>query len=170
MKKLILILSLAFSYCHAEPQVKQGDLATEAVFYSADLSKLTVEVSAGELIDKLTILEIKLERINDPKKLENIQNEMRAIMDTVAAYIPPSTELTQLAEQLKQVNEKLWVIEDDIREKEVKKEFDQEFIALSRSVYYTNDQRGYVKRQINELLGSRLMEEKQYTRYDNHEE
>ena len=81
-------------------------------------------------------------------------------MDTMAVHIPPSSQLTHLIQQLKTINETLWVIEDDIREKEAKQEFDQQFIQLARNVYFVNDERGKVKRAINELLGSRLMEEK----------
>lgn len=129
-------------------------------------SKLMAEVSAGELLDKLTILQIKSERINDAQKLDHIQTELRAIADTIRTSITDSPELDYLIAELKSINEKLWDIEDAIRAKEARQEFDEEFITLARAVYFTNDQRGDIKRQINYLLGSHLMEEKQYTHYE----
>ena len=126
---------------------------------------LSVEVSAGELLDKQTILEIKLERIIDPHKIENIQTELRSVMETVNTHIPSSPELIELVARLLEVNKELWDIEDLIRDKEAKKEFDQEFIELARSVYFTNDIRAKIKRAINELLGSHLVEEKSYKKY-----
>src|SRR3990172_6311203 len=99
---------------------------------------LSVEVSAGELLDKQTILEIKLERIIDPHKIENIQTELRSVMETVNTHIPSSPELIELVARLLEVNKELWDIEDLIRDKEAKKEFDQEFIELARSVYFSH--------------------------------
>ena len=126
------------------------------------------EVSIGELIDKMTILEIKSERIQDRTKLRNITNERQGLRDVFDAYVNKNDRTKQLfglIRELKSVNEKLWDIEDDIREKEAHKEFDSKFIELSRSVYFSNDERGRLKRAINDLLGSRLVEEKLYKSY-----
>ena len=126
---------------------------------------INVEISIGEFFDKITILEIKHERIKDEAKLNNIKNELEmlnALLDT----LPFSrTDVADEVAELKAINEKLWVIEDDIREKESAKEFDQAFIELARSVYFTNDKRSDVKRAINLKLGSDLIEEKSYEEY-----
>ena len=126
---------------------------------------MKVDVGAGELIDKITILEIKSERINDAEKLVNIRHELEVLSKTREAQMRDSQELTQLATQLKQINEKIWEIEDDIRECESRKDFGQEFIELARGVYHTNDKRAAVKKQINLLTGSDIIEEKSYTDY-----
>ena len=126
------------------------------------LNKIKIPTSIGELIDKITILEIKLERIDDPNKLINIENELDALE---SIHIPHLGGFDDLMRDLKIVNEKLWVIEDAIRRKESKKEFDKEFIDLARSVYLTNDERSKIKRKINELTGSSLIEEKSYDEY-----
>ena len=131
-------------------------------------ANLIAEVSVGELVDKMSILEIKSERIQDPKKLQNILNEQQALKKVFETYISKekrTKKLHKLMRKIKSVNEKLWNIEDDIRNKEAKKEFDTQFIQLARSVYFTNDERGEIKRKINNLIGSRLVEEKTYTRY-----
>lgn len=126
---------------------------------------MKVDVGAGELIDKITILEIKSERINDAEKLVNIRHELEVLSKTREAQMRDSQELTQLATQLKQINEKIWEIEDAIRECESRKDFGQEFIELARGVYHTNDKRAAVKKQINLLTGSDIIEEKSYTDY-----
>ncbi len=126
---------------------------------------IAIEISYGELIDKLTILEIKAERIKTRSKLRNIQTEL-SILTSIYNNISATEEIESLKEELKQVNEQLWEIEDDIRLKEQNKEFDDEFIKLARLVYITNDLRGEIKKRINECLGSYLMEEKEYTQYD----
>lgn len=123
------------------------------------------EVQIGELIDKITILEIKMERIKDPAKLKNVKAELDTLMNTCRLCVPQTTQLTTLWQELKKINEALWVIEDDIRDKERAREFDARFIELARSVYYTNDERCRIKRDINILAGSRLMEEKSYSDY-----
>lgn len=126
---------------------------------------VNVEISIGEFFDKVTILEIKRERIQDADKLKNINNELDAL-NTLLEQLPFSRE--QVADEvgeLKAINEKLWVIEDDIRDKEAAKSFDQEFIELARSVYITNDRRSDVKRDINLKLGSSFIEEKSYEQY-----
>ena len=126
---------------------------------------ITAEISPGELIDKITILEIKMDRITDEKKLKNIKTEWDALNQSRANKILISAKLDELTAELKTINETLWVIEDDIRECEHRKEFGEAFITLARSVYLNNDHRARVKRKINELLGSRLIEEKSYSNY-----
>jgi hypothetical protein len=126
---------------------------------------VNVEISIGEFFDKITILEIKRERISDDQKLLNINKELDAL-NTLLQSLPFSrTDVQQEYDELKTINEKLWVIEDDIRDKEAAKAFDQEFIELARSVYFTNDRRSDVKRAINLKLGSDFIEEKSYEEY-----
>ncbi len=127
---------------------------------------IKVEISPGELIDKKTILEIKLEKISDPAKLDNINTEYRLLQATCEQCLAPSKELHRLTCALKAVNEKLWVIEDDIRDCERRKAFGREFIDLARSVYKNNDIRARLKREINMLLDSKIVEEKSYRKYD----
>ena len=127
---------------------------------------IKVEISPGELIDKKTILEIKIEKIPDPDKLNNIKNEYRLLQQTYEQCIPVSQELRRLTAKLKAVNEKLWMIEDDIRDCERRKDFDKKFIELARSVYKNNDSRARLKREINMILDSRIIEEKSYRKYD----
>jgi len=124
-------------------------------------------ISYGEFLDKLTILEIKKERIKDKNKLQNIQNELNSV--TTAWQNCPASKIDIKAElaALKAINEKLWVIEDDIRDKERQQSFDQDFIDLARSVYFENDTRAKIKRDINVKLGSDLIEEKSYADYKN---
>lgn len=131
----------------------------------SDAATVSVEISPGELIDKITILEIKSERISDVAKLENVRGELATLIASRDRAMAPSAELTQLARELKQVNEALWEIEDEIRDCERRGAFDSRFVELARSVYKSNDRRSHVKRRINELLGSRLMEEKSYAPY-----
>lgn len=126
---------------------------------------VSVDVAPGELIDKITILEIKLERIDDEAKLANIRTEFETLTRARDAAIPSSDDLTRLSADLKGINETLWEVEDDIRDCERAKDFGDTFIKLARDVYFTNDKRSQVKRQINELLGSRLIEEKSYAAY-----
>ncbi|MEM7191199.1 MAG: DUF6165 family protein [Pseudomonadota bacterium] len=126
---------------------------------------VTVEVAPGELIDKITILEIKNDRIDDPAKLENVRAELTTLASTRDAAIAKSPELDDLTARLREVNEALWVIEDDIRDCERDSDFGPHFIELARSVYKTNDVRAALKRDINVLLGSRLVEEKSYQPY-----
>ena len=126
---------------------------------------LKVEVSVGELLDKITILEIKSERIGDPAKLANVTTELNILRTTWADSPLSSHDLTSQIGQLKRVNEALWDIEDNIRRKEAEQSFDDEFISLARSVYHQNDERAAVKKEINTLLGSDLVEEKSYVDY-----
>lgn len=124
-----------------------------------------VEVSFGELLDKITILEIKSARIQDPQKLANVNKELGILRQTWADAPQSQTDVTSQIQRLKAVNETLWDIEDDIRRKEFAKEFDDVFIKLARSVYFENDVRADVKKEINTLLGSNLVEEKSYVDY-----
>ena len=130
--------------------------------FSAEIS---VEISAGELIDKITILEIKDGRFEDPAKLANVRRELESLVAARDAALAPSPELTELTARLKAVNERLWRIEDDIRDCERAKEFEDRFVELARASYMNNDERAALKRRINELLGSRIVEEKSYAAY-----
>ena len=127
--------------------------------------QLQVPVSVGEVLDKITILQIKLAHISDANKRVNIQNELDALLPLVAGDGFTTDEMQALMAELKSVNEALWDIEDDIREKEAAKSFDAEFIKLARAVYVTNDKRAEIKKQINLATGSALIEEKSYESY-----
>lgn len=122
-------------------------------------------VSWGELIDKITILEIKSARLSAPEALANVRRELAAL-EAAAAPLAGDAELAGLRAELAQVNGVLWDIEDRIREKEAAKDFGVEFVELARSVYRTNDRRAALKREINGLTGSELVEEKSYADYD----
>ena len=124
-----------------------------------------VPLSVGEVLDKITILEIKSERISDLAKLKNIHNELSELRPLVASEPFSSDEIQVLFSELKAINEELWVIEDDIREQERNKNFGDVFIALARAVYVTNDRRADVKKRINLATGSALVEEKSYEDY-----
>ncbi len=127
--------------------------------------ELSIPVSPGELLDKLTILEIKAERIREADKLANVRREL-ALLDAVWRDAALETEpVGRLRAELKQVNEALWQIEDDIREQERSGRFGERFIALARSVYVTNDRRAAIKKAINVELGSAIVEEKSYRDY-----
>ena len=127
--------------------------------------QLQVPVSVGEVLDKITILQIKLAHISDANKRVNVQNELDALLPLVAGDGFTTYEIQGLMAELKSVNEALWDIEDDIREKEAAKSFDAEFIKLARAVYVTNDKRAEIKKQINLATGSALIEEKSYESY-----
>jgi predicted phage-related endonuclease len=126
----------------------------------------TVEVSWGELVDKITILEIKEQRLTAPDAVANVRKELASLARAFGALTPVPAELDGLKRDLKTINEALWDIENRTRAKEAAKAFDDEFIALTRSVYQNNDKRAGIKRRINELLNSGLVEEKQYTAYN----
>ena len=126
---------------------------------------ILIEIAPGELIDKLTILEIKKANITDPAKLRNVQHEYDVLFRVLTEQVPPSADLTGLTAQLKAINEELWKIEDDIRDCERARDYGQRFIELARAVYHTNDRRAAVKRRINELLDSAIIEEKSYAAY-----
>lgn len=126
---------------------------------------IRIEVAPGEVIDKLTILEIKRERIEDEGKRRNVSHEHDVLTRDLAAAVSETPELRDLRAQLRAINETLWQIEDDIRECERRKDFGNAFIELARAVYHTNDKRAAVKRRINELLKSDIIEEKSYAAY-----
>ena len=129
------------------------------------MSEIQVPVSFGELLDKIAILQIKSERMSDAAKLANVRNELSALETTWMAHPAAGHNIVELRAQLKAVNERLWVIEDDIRIKEKAQEFDAEFIKLARSVYFENDDRARIKKDINLALGSSYVEEKSYQDY-----
>lgn len=129
------------------------------------MSLISTPVSYGELIDKITILEIKSERMSDPAKLANVGTELDALNRTWAADPAAAVDIADLRDRLRAVNEALWDIEDRIRLQEKAKAFDAGFIELARSVYIRNDERAALKREINLKLGSTLIEEKSYQDY-----
>lgn len=124
-----------------------------------------VPVSWGELLDKMTILEIKTERLKDPAARANVAKELALLDAEVAATLAGNAELQRLKAELRRINETLWQVEDDIRAKEAQRSYDAAFVELARSVYLRNDERGALKKQINSLLGSELVEEKSYSKY-----
>lgn len=126
---------------------------------------IKIDISVGELLDKITILEIKQERISDAEKLKNINNELRILKNQWQESGFASEALSTEIDSLKKINIKLWEIEDAIREKEKVQSFDEEFIELARSVYFTNDKRAEIKNTINKKTGSGLVEEKSYSEY-----
>lgn len=128
--------------------------------------RLEIPVSAGELVDKITILEIKRERIADAGKNANVRRELAALQPKLTPLLQDKPVLAELKAALHAVNEALWRIEDDIRDCERRKDFRAGFVALARAVYQTNDRRAAIKRDIDTLLGSDLVEEKSYTAYD----
>ena len=125
---------------------------------------MNIEVSHGEIVDKLTILQIKKENITDPSKLDNIVKEYNYLLSIVENDLGISTESPEYLELLL-INNELWVIEDDIRDKERVKEFDEDFVKLARAVYYTNDVRAKIKKEINLKYSSGFVEEKSYQSY-----
>ncbi len=126
---------------------------------------IRIEIAPGELIDKITILEIKAERIVDAAKRANVLVELRTLTDARAAAIPLDGEIDRLAAELKTVNEALWEIEDNIRECDRDGDFGPRFVELARTVYRTNDRRAELKREVNLRLGARLVEEKSHKPY-----
>ena len=126
---------------------------------------VSIDISIGEFFDKLTILEIKKERIKNEEKLVNINNELNGLNKLLSEQSFSRADIKNEIAALKEVNEALWVIEDDIREQESQKSFDDRFIELARSVYIENDKRSKIKREINLKLGSDFIEEKSYEEY-----
>ena len=126
---------------------------------------ISIETSYGELIDKITILEIKSERMTDSEKLRNVRLELETLQKTWKNAVTSDGVLAGLVQELKSVNESLWDIEDDIRNCERNNDFSTRFIELARAVYITNDRRAALKKDINITLGSRLIEEKSYQSY-----
>ena len=129
------------------------------------MNKILVEVSVGELLDKLTILEIKQEKIKDPGKLKYINDEYSVLKDQLNKSVKSDPKLDELFNSLKKVNEKLWVIEDDKRLCEKSSDFGDKFVKLSRDVHFLNDERAKIKLEINNLTGSKIKEIKEYTKY-----
>ncbi|HXW86095.1 MAG TPA: DUF6165 family protein [Candidatus Bathyarchaeia archaeon] len=138
-----------------------------SLFFTHTHFSITIfaEISCGELVDKITILEIKMARITDPQKLSNIQKELIILITCLEKNVPCSSELLRLKDELFCTNELLWDIEDTLREKEHSTCFDAEFIELARGVYCTNDKRYLLKQKINLLLDSSIIEEKSHTDY-----
>ena len=129
------------------------------------MSEIKVPISPGELLDKITILRIKSQRIGDPAKVANVRLELRVLEETWNASAFAKVDIEAEIGALATVNEHLWVIEDDIRDKERAQAFDAEFIRLARDVYFENDERAAIKRRINAKLGSAIFEEKSYRNY-----
>ncbi|AKC77341.1 MULTISPECIES: DUF6165 family protein [Xanthomonas] len=129
------------------------------------MSEILVPVSFGELLDKIAILQIKSERMSDPVKLANVRSELSALETSWMAHPAAGHDIVRLRAALKAVNERLWVIEDDIRLKEQAQTFDDSFVQLARSVYIENDERARIKKEINLALGSSYVEEKSYQDY-----
>lgn len=129
-----------------------------------------IEIGVGEAFDRLTILQIKKEKISDPEKLKNIEKELEYLKGMVTnlpkfKHEEDNAHVNKLVSHLKMANEMLWSVEDEIREKERKQEFDNDFIILARNVYFNNDKRAEVKKQINLAYGSEFIEEKSYAKY-----
>jgi len=129
---------------------------------SNKLDKILAEISAGELFDKITILEIKKEKISNNEKLVDVEKELSSLKDTVEKFIPNQSNILKHVNDLKEINLKLWDIEDGKRAAEKKKKFDDKFIELARNVYKLNDERAKIKLAINTVLGSNIKEVKSY--------
>src|ERR1700726_3149441 len=129
------------------------------------MNEIKVPISPGELLDKITILRIKSQRISDPAKVSNVQLELRSLEEAWNASAYARVNLEADIDSLLSVNERLWVIEDQIRDRERAQAFDAEFIRLARAVYFENDERAAIKRRINTTLGSSIIEEKSYREY-----
>ena len=129
------------------------------------MNKIIAEISVGELLDKISILEIKLEKIKDQDKLKFISDEHSILKDQLNKNVKSDDELERLFQSLKSINSKLWVIEDDKRQCEKDKDFGEKFIKLSRDIHFLNDERAQIKLSINEHTGSKIKEIKEYTSY-----
>ena len=129
------------------------------------MNKIIIEVSVGELLDKISILEIKQEKIKDPDKLKFIKYEYSILKEQLNTNVKSTGEINDLYKSLKEINSKLWVIEDDKRLCEKEKKFDEKFIKLSRDVHFLNDKRAKIKSEINTLMNSNIKEIKEYTDY-----
>lgn len=125
-----------------------------------------VPIAPGELVDKITILDIKLERIVDTAKLENIRRELDLLRDVQRRHLPSDAAMADFERRLREVNGRIWTLEDTIRECERSKSFDELFLETARAIYRTNDERAAVKREINLYLGSQIVEEKSYAAYE----
>ena len=177
MKKNLVFLTLALISSSAtikanqEKVLEEGKLSSyEFVASAKTINNKTImtEISIGDLFDKISILDIKLERITDSEKLINIKKEFNSLLDSCNEIELSDEEidkLTDLYGELKKANENLWEIEDKLRELEANKDFGEEFVSFARNVYYNNDKRCEIKREINILYGSNLIEEKSYNKY-----
>ena len=129
------------------------------------MNEIQIPISPGELLDKITILEIKAERISDPVKVANVKTELDMLSKVWSETVEADAEITALSAELKSINEALWEIEDDIRDEERNKRFGERFIELARAVYVTNDDRANAKKKVNLHLNSTIVEEKSYQDY-----
>ena len=129
------------------------------------MNKIIIEISVGELLDKISILEIKLEKIKDPNKLKFITAELSILKDQLSKNIDYNEKIKNLYQSLKEINSRLWIIEDNKRECEKNKDFSEKFIKLSRDVHFLNDDRAKIKLEINNITGSNIKEIKEYTNY-----
>ncbi len=129
------------------------------------MKEILVPISPGELLDKITILEIKAERIDKPEKVANVRHELELLSKVWSDSVTEDKVVADLHRQLKTINEELWEIEDDIRDEERQNRFGERFIALARAVYVTNDKRAQAKKEVNLHLGSKIIEEKSYRNY-----
>jgi hypothetical protein len=129
------------------------------------MNEILIPISPGELLDKITILQIKAERIADPVKVANVRTELDMLSKVWRETVEADAEITRLTAELKAVNEALWQIEDDIRDEERNKRFNERFIELARAVYVTNDERANAKKKVNLHLNSTIVEEKSYQDY-----
>ncbi len=132
------------------------------IFADTQSPRIHVEISYGELIDKISILQIKAERITDHNKLKNILTELKSLLETLENHVGFRSDVMSLMKELKKTNEKLWDVEDILRIKESMKDFGEDFVQLARKVYVTNDQRFMLKKKVDALLGSAISEEKSY--------
>ena len=129
------------------------------------MNKIIIEISVGELLDKISILEIKLEKIKDPNKLKFITAELSILKEQLDKNVNYNEKIKNLYQSLKEINSKLWTIEDNKRECEKNKDFSEVFIKLSRDVHFFNDDRAKIKLEINDITGSNIKEIKEYTNY-----
>ncbi len=133
--------------------------------HTVTMKEILVPISPGELLDKITILEIKSERIVDPQKVANVRHELGLLSKVWSDSVTEDTTISDLHQLLKSINEKLWEIEDDIRDEERHDRFGERFVELARAVYVTNDKRAQAKKDVNLHLGSDIVEEKSYKNY-----
>jgi hypothetical protein len=140
-------------------------MSVPAIQRAAGVASVQVALSPGELIDKITNLEIKAARMDDPAKLRNVRAELDLLKRIRDAEIPNAAGLDALTDALRGVNARLWDVEDDLRDCERGRQFDDRFVELARAVYHTNDRRAALKKDINTLLGAEIVEEKSYAAY-----
>lgn len=129
------------------------------------IKSIDVPIATGELIDKITILEIKMARFSDPNKIANVRAELSLLCERRDAALPADPRMDSLAARLKAVNERIWDLEDEVRDCERRQDFGPAFVSVARKIYRTNDERAALKREINQASGSGLIEEKSYSAY-----